>query len=160
MASAAVESASMTQILDYSHAVQDAETPIFSSSDLPLQPYHTHHGTEIPSGTGGGGPNGGASGGPPPGGGDGLFVNPAFAHMSFLSDGSMVGPMGEIYSPAEYFPSLLVEHSQEVVPAVIPVSPQPGEYPAPGEYPPPGTVTPPTGVGKINTCIRSEGLQR
>ena len=156
MASAAVESASMTQILDYSHAVQDAETSIFSSSDLPLQPYHTHDGTGIPFETGGGGPNGGASGGPPPGGGDGLFVNPAFAHMSFLSDGSMVGPMGEIYSPAEYFPSLLVEHSQEVVPAVIPVSPQPGEYPAPGEYPPPGTVTPPTGVGKINTFMYKE----
>ena len=133
MASAAVES-SLTQILDYSHAVQDAEPPIFTSSDLPLQPYPTQLTTA---------PSGGASGtgGGPPGGGDGLFVNPAFAHMSFLSDGSMVGPNGEIYSPAEYFPSLLVEHSQEV-PAVIPVSPQPGEYP------PPGTVTPPSGVGK------------
>ena len=88
--------------------------PIFTSSDLPLtSPYiHTND----------------------------LFVNPAFAHMNFLSDGSMVGPSGEIYSPAEYFPSLMVEHSQEV-PAVIPVSPQPGEYP-------PGAATPPPGKNK------------
>lgn len=96
--------------------------PIFTSSDLPLQPY------------------------PPPTHND-LFVNPAFAHMSFLSDGSMVGPCGEIYSPAEYFPSLLVEHSQEV-PAVIPVSPQPGDFPAGPAGPAGQAATPPPGMGK------------
>ena len=124
------------------HGVGGAE-PIFTSSDLPLQPYPHLSPPAPPIPPGAGTPTA-----PPPGSGPGagiphndLFVNPAFAHMSFLSDGSMVGPSGEIYSPAEYFPSLLVEHSQEV-PAVIPVSPQPGEYP------PPGTCTPPPGVGK------------
>lgn len=88
------------------------EQEVFTSSDLPLQgPY----------------PNLGGSGLhiPVPGGHhNDLFVNPAFAHMSFLPDGSMVGPNGEVYTPAEYFPSLLVEQPQDV-PAFIPVSPQP-----------------------------------
>ena len=95
------------------------EQEVFTSNDLPLQgPYPQ----AVPH--------------------NDLFVNPAFAHMSFLSDGSMVGPSGEIYSPAEYFPSLLVEEPQ-AVPAVIPVSPQPRES-YPGTPPPPSIP----GVGK------------
>ena len=99
------------------------EQEVFTSNDLPLQgPYPQ---AAIPH--------------------NDLFVNPAFAHMSFLSDGSMVGPSGEIYSPAEYFPSLLVEQPQEI-PAVIPVSPQPRDsYP---RTPPPPSLQ---GVGK--QCI-------
>ena len=127
MASAAIEHASMAAS-EPPQPPGGGEQPIFTSSDLPLQPYATP--TPLP----------GPAPTAPPYGND-LFVNPAFAHMSFLSDGSMVGPNGEIYSPAEYFPSLMVEHSQEV-PAVIPVSPQPGDYPPPHEAatPPPPTV--------------------
>ncbi len=135
MASAAVESSMADHVTSYLHhnvggsntslpggtpspGIAQGPEPIFTSSDLPLQPYA----------------------GPGPTHND-LFINPAFAHMSFLSDGSVVGPNGEIYSPAEYFPSLMVENSHEV-PGVIPVSPQPGEY---GQ----GTAAtpPPPGVG-------------
>lgn len=125
MASVAVESSNSIEYGSAAVGGTNNGEPIFTSSDLPLQPYHLTGSTTSNAGAG-------------PSHND-LFVNPAFAHMSFLSDGSMVGPNGEIYSPAEYFPSLLVEHSQEV-PAVIPVSPQPGEYPsmpAPAATPPP-----------------------
>lgn len=131
MASVAVESSNS---IEYGSAVATNNgEPIFTSSDLPLQPYHL-------TGSAATGPATGPSH-------NDLFVNPAFAHMSFLSDGSMVGPNGEIYSPAEYFPSLLVEHSQEV-PAVIPVSPQPGEYP---NVPAPAATPPPPG-GNLIIC--------
>jgi hypothetical protein len=115
MASAAVETSMAGNALHHMGG-PSAEEPVFTSSDLPLQPHHhlTQH--------------------------NDLFVNPAFAHMSFLSDGSMVGPMGELYCPAEYFPAL------QEVPAVIPVSPQPGEFPA--GPPQGGSATPPSGVGK------------
>ena len=111
------------------------EQEVFTSSDLPLQgPY----------------PNLGLPNLPVPGGHhNDLFVNPAFAHMSFLPDGSMVGPNGEVYTPAEYFPSLLVEQPQDV-PAVIPVSPQPLQesFPAAEAQPPQPQPPIPPGVGK------------
>ena len=133
MASAAIEHAhSMAD----PHPPQGSGEPLFTSSDLPLQPYAAGP-TPLPPAD----PIAGVTGGPPY---NDLFVNPAFAHMSFLSDGSMVGPNGEIYSPAEYFPSLMVQHSQEV-PAVIPVSPQPGDYPSPTAH---GPGTPPPSLGK------------
>ena len=47
-----------------------------------------------------------------------LFINPAFSYLQFLSDGSVVGPMGEIYSPANYFPA----HAAATAP-VVDVSP-------------------------------------
>jgi len=34
-----------------------------------------------------------------------LFINPAFSYLQFLSDGSVVGPNGEIYTPANYYPA-------------------------------------------------------
>ena len=109
------------------------EQEVFTSSDLPLQgPYP-------------------AASGVPGGHHNDLFVNPAFAHMSFLPDGSMVGPSGEVYTPAEYFPSLLVEQPQDV-PAVIPVSPQPRES-YPGTPPPPQQPPAPPGVGKNDESI-------
>ena len=143
MASAAVEPSS-SMVEHHAAYHHGGGEPIFTSSDLPLQPYPhlTPMGAPtppLPSGSSGSAvpPTVGGVGGVQP---TDLFVNPAFAHMSFLPDGSMVGPSGEMYSPAEYFPSLLVESSQ--VPAVIPVSPQPGEYPVPS------SGTPPPGVGK------------
>ncbi len=109
---------------------------VFTSSDLPLHASWPDTTTmQVPAGTL---PSPGAAGTgtgvpqmpeltgtmPSPGHHNDLFVNPAFAHMSFLSDGSMVGPMGEIYSPAEYFPGVIAEQSSEV-PSVIPVVPPP-----------------------------------
>ena len=140
MASAAIEHAG--SVAEPPQLIGTGE-PIFTSSDLPLQPYATPT-SHVP-------PLGPPTAPFPPS--NDLFVNPAFAHMSFLSDGSMVGPNGEIYSPAEYFPSVMDEHSQ-VVPAVIPVSPQPGDYP-PG-HPAAGghdAATPPpsTNIGKLLT---------
>ena len=134
MASAAIEHAH--SMADHPHPPQGSGEPLFTSSDLPLQPYAAGPTPLHPAD-----PLAGGTGGPPY---NDLFVNPAFAHMSFLSDGSMVGPNGEIYSPAEYFPSLMVQHSQEV-PAVIPVSPQPGDYPSPTAH---GPGTPPPSLGK------------
>jgi hypothetical protein len=49
-----------------------------------------------------------------------LFINPAFSYLQFLSDGSVVGPMGEIYTPANYFPA----HAAATAP-VVDVSPAP-----------------------------------
>lgn len=49
-----------------------------------------------------------------------LFINPAFSYLQFLSDGSVVGPMGEIYTPANYFPA----HAAATAP-VVDVSPPP-----------------------------------
>ena len=149
MASAAIEHAG--SVAGEPPQLIGAGEPIFTSSDLPLQPYATptSHLPPHPP-TAAAAPH--AAPAPPY---NDLFVNPAFAHMSFLSDGSMVGPNGEIYSPAEYFPSVMVEHSQDV-PAVIPVSPQPGDYP-PG-HPAAGghdAATPPpsTNIGKRAASI-------
>lgn len=75
-----------------------------------------------------------------------LFINPAFAaqvmqgpggpiqpgpttFMSFLSDGSLVGPMGEIYCPSTDF--YLVDQNGDVPPALVP-SPQANSFD--GEY--------------------------
>ena len=147
MASAAIEHAG--SVAGEPPQLIGAGEPIFTSSDLPLQPYATPT-SHLPPHP----PTAAAAPHAAPPYND-LFVNPAFAHMSFLSDGSMVGPNGEIYSPAEYFPSVMVEHSQDV-PAVIPVSPQPGDYP-PG-HPAAGghdAATPPpsTNIGKRAASI-------
>ena len=60
-----------------------------------------------------------------------LFINPAFSYLQFLSDGSVVGPMGEIYTPANYFPA----HAAATAPVVDVSPPPPGSPPdmsAPG----------------------------
>ncbi len=54
-----------------------------------------------------------------------LFINPAFSYLQFLSDGSVVGPMGEIYTPANYFPA----HAAATAP-VVDISPPPPGSPA------------------------------
>lgn len=59
-----------------------------------------------------------------------LFINPAFSYLQFLSDGSVVGPNGEIYTPANYFPA----HAAATAP--VDVSPlgasSPAEMPGSG----------------------------
>jgi hypothetical protein len=49
-----------------------------------------------------------------------LFINPAFSYLHFLSDGSVVGPNGELYTPANYFPA----HAAATAP-VVDVPPPP-----------------------------------
>lgn len=54
----------------------------------------------------GAGPGPGMTGGavPLPTAHNDLFINPAFSYLQFLSDGSVVGPNGELYTPADYYP--------------------------------------------------------
>lgn len=71
-----------------------------------------------------------------------LFINPAFSYLQFLSDGSVVGPMGEIYSPANYFPA----HAAATGPVVDVCPPQTA-----GEFAPPDLLMQTDYGGKTHT---------